>query len=580
MIRARFTCALVASTLALAGMFGTAHGQTLLSGDQVLPKDTYIYVAVPSVERMKQGFNASSTGQMIADPAFDDFKAELKSAFSSEVNEAFANVQDTLGLTVEELLEIPSGEFSFAISSVGNNIGIVLIADYGDHESQVTGLLEKAQAGLSQAPNLELNPTTIDGTEVTMYTVTGKAAQATPLAKEFGWFQKDGRLVFCTNSAIMDSILTNWTSGEDGLRSNNVFSYVMEKCHSDDDKNMVVAFVDPLGLATKVIQSGSLGPQITPQASMGLMMLPAFGLNQLKGFGSVGQMNVDGFEAVSRSFIYSEQPPQALMRVFMLDEVNPAPPAWVKEGTSAYLSTKWNITEAYAAIESLVDGFQGAGALAGMIDGLATQGPQIHIKTDVIDQLDGTVQFVSAPGEEAGNDQMLFSLGVRDNAAMTDLLTRLTSEPGFPGESREFQGVTLYEISATGDKPVTFTVANNHLMIGVGGTMVEQALRNDTDTPSLAEAADYRKISEHFKPGAVAVSYSHPAAQYRSLYEMLKSGSAADQFPGMDEIFERIDFTRLPPFEAIEKYLAPAGGYWVGDENGVLMEQFSLKPGN
>jgi hypothetical protein len=28
----------------------------------------------------------------------------------------------------------------------------------------------------------------------------------------------------------------------------------------------------------------------------------------------------------------------------------------------------------------------------------------------------------------------------------------------------------------------------------------------------------------------------------------------------------------------VEKYLAPAGGYWIGDENGVLMESFSLSP--
>ena len=117
-------------------------------------------------------------------------------------------------------------------------------------------------------------------------------------------------------------------------------------------------------------------------------------------------------------------------------------------------------------------------------------------------------------------------------------------------------------------------------MIGVGGTLVEQALRNDNDIRPLAETESYQKIAEHFQPGALAVTYTHPAAQYKSLYDLLKSGNAADNFPGMDEIFERIDFTRLPSFDVIEKYMAPAGGSWVGDDNGVLMEQFSLKPSN
>jgi len=76
------------------------------------------------------------------------------------------------------------------------------------------------------------------------------------------------------------------------------------------------------------------------------------------------------------------------------------------------------------------------------------------------------------------------------------------------------------------------------------------------------------------------VTYTNPASQYRSLYEMLRDGNPAESFPGLDDILSQIDFGRLPPFEVIEKYLAPSGGFWVGDENGVLMEQFSLKAAN
>ena len=84
-------------------------------------------------------------------------------------------------------------------------------------------------------------------------------------------------------------------------------------------------------------------------------------------------------------------------------------------------------------------------------------------------------------------------------------------------------------------------------------------------------------IEEHFPAGALVVTFTRPAEQYRRLYAMLRDGDAADSFPGMDELFSKIDFGKLPAFEVIEKYMAPAGGFWVGDENGVLMEQFSLK---
>ena len=59
---------------------------------------------------------------------------------------------------------------------------------------------------------------------------------------------------------------------------------------------------------------------------------------------------------------------------------------------------------------------------------------------------------------------------------------------------------------------------------------------------------------------------------------MLRDGQAADSFPGMDELFSKIDFSKLPPFEVVAEYLAPAGGYWIGDENGVMMNTFSLAP--
>ena len=584
MIRARFTRILVASTLMLSGVCGIANAQTLVPGDQVLPKDTYMYFAVPSVDRMKQGFADSSTGKMWADPAFDDFKAEIKSAFSSELEEGLAQVQDVLGLTLDELLEIPQGEVSFALSATsGNKMGAVLIVDYGAHESEVSGLLQKAVAALSQVPDLESADTTINGTDVTLFKVTNPISRKTPLAKEFGWFLKDGRMVASNSTSVMDAILANWEGSSDAsLQSNNVFSYVMEKCQSKADKNIIVAYFDPIGLVNKLVQTGSLG-EAGMGAGMALGFLPTLGLSQVKAFGSVGQLDVDGFEGVSRSFIYTDQPPMGAMRIFMLDQVAPAPPSWVKEGASMYMTTKWKINDAYEAVESLVDMFQGPGALASIVDDLATKGPQVHIKTDVIDQLDGTVQMVSAPGDSASDtpgDQMLFALGVRDSSTMSDLLTKLTSDPGFPGESREFQGVTLYEIMIPGGQAISFTVANNQLMIGVGGTLVEQALRNDNDIRPLAETESYQKIAEHFQPGALAVTYTHPAAQYKSLYDLLKSGNAADNFPGMDEIFERIDFTRLPSFDVIEKYMAPAGGSWVGDDNGVLMEQFSLKPSN
>ncbi len=380
---------------------------------------------------------------------------------------------------------------------------------------------------------------------------------------------------------LIELIIDNWDgTSEDALMANEVYSYIMSKCESEPGKAIMSLYMDPIGFVTALSTANVLGEQGASLA-IGLGMLPTVGLNQMRGFGSVSEMGTGDFEAVSRSFLYVEQPPASAMRVFMLDQVASTPPSWVKEDVTLYGTTTWKISEAYTAIESLYDQFQGAGEFGRMIDQMAETGPQIHIKNDLIDQMDGSMTIVTSPpdSEEAQNEQMLLAIGVKDNQAFTDLLTRVMADTQFPGDTRDFQGATLYEM---GDGPtgqtISFTVANNKLLLAIGGSLMEQVLRNDNDVRPLSETEEYRKVAERFREGSLANTFTRPAGQYGRLYNMLRSDSAAESFQGMDDLFEGIDFTLLPPFEVVEKYMSTAGGSWVGDENGVLMESFSLKP--
>ncbi len=584
MVLARFKKTLLASAVMLGGLYGVAAAQTTdtkVLSSQILPRDTYFYLSMPSVEKFKESFETSSSGRLFADPALEEFKTEVSNAFSSEMQESLSQVNDALGLTVDELMAIPTGEVTIAVSKASSNkMGLIMFMDYGSHESEVKGLLEKASAALNNVDELEAANVEHDGTELTMYNVTSDVAKQTPLAKEFGWFLKDERLVVSNSSALLKLTLDNWAGGsEKTLSSNSVYAYIMEKCESTPGAGQMTTFVDPVGMFTALVQTGSLGPQ-GAAAGMAIGFFPTLGINQLKGIGSSGEMGGDEFEGLSRSFLYCEQPLQAAMQVFQLDTVDPVPPSWVKEDASVWMATKWKAGEAYVAIETLFDMFQGAGAFASNIDSLSEQGPQVHIKKDVIDQLDGKMQVVMSPGDRTSNaasDDMLFAIGVKDNQTFADLLNKLASEPNFPGEEREVNGVTVYEIEPGNGQTISFTVANSQLLIAVGGNQLEQALRNDNDVRPLADSDDFKAVSEHFPEGALAVTFSRPAEQYRRLYDMLRDGKAAENFPGMEDMFAKIDFSKLPAFEVIEKYMAPTGGYWVGDENGVLMEQFTLK---
>lgn len=583
MFRVQFKKTILASAVMLGGLCGVAAAQTADTkalSNQILPKETYFYMSVPSVQEMKTTFEESSAGRLWQDPALEEFKAELNSAFADEMADSFSKIHDAVGLTVEELLAIPSGEATVAVSKSSNKMGVILFLDYGSHEAEVRSLLEKAAGALSNVDELESSDIEHDGTELTMYKITSEVAKTTPLAKEFGWFLKDERLVISNSSALMKSTLDNWQGdSEKSLVHNDVYAYIMEKCESTPGAGLMTTYVDPVGLFTALVETGSLGQQ-GMVASMAIGSFQAFGINQLKGMGSSGEMGGEEFEGVSRAFLYCEQPPAGAMQVFQLDKVDVVPPSWVKDNVSAWAATKWKAGEAYAAVETLVDMFQGAGAFEGMVDGLANRDPGIHIKNDIIDQLDGNLQLVVAPADRASDaktDDMLFVVGLKDNEKFSDLLNKITSQPGFPGETREINGATVYEIEPPNGQKIAFTAANSQLLVSIGGNQLEQALRENDDLRPLSESDDFKEVSEHFQEGALAVTFSRPALQYRRMYDMVRDGDAAENFPGMEDLFSKIDFSKLPSFDVIEKYMTPTGGFWIGDENGVLMETFSLK---
>ncbi|MFM7924654.1 MAG: hypothetical protein ACKPJJ_30900, partial [Planctomycetaceae bacterium] len=84
-----------------------------------------------------------------------------------------------------------------------------------------------------------------------------------------------------------------------------------------------------------------------------------------------------------------------------------------------------------------------------MIDEASERDPGIHVKEDIIDQLDGRVQLVSATGNAsniAEASDILIAVGCKDTAKMTQLLTTIAATPGFPAVERDINGTKVYEL--------------------------------------------------------------------------------------------------------------------------------------
>jgi hypothetical protein len=244
------------------------------------------------------------------------------------------------------------------------------------------------------------------------------------------------------------------------------------------------------------------------------------------------------------------------------------------------------VAKAYGAVESLVDNFLGPGALASHIQNLADhpETGNIHVKKDLIDQITGTIVLAEDQGQSGGKSAagMLFGIQIKNAATARATLTKVVGLIGGKVNEREFQGETLYDLELpAGDEDggddapnhLGIAVSEGHILVATDVRLVERVLRGTGDGETLADSPAYKKIAAKFPAKTASISFSRVDTQYKVILDALKSGQVGNLFGG-DDLF---DFSKLPDFDSIKKYLPPTGSYMEVDARGLRITSFSLR---
>jgi hypothetical protein len=556
---------------------------------KLLPPNVYFYAAVPDVQEMKTRVKASAFGEMLKDPklqpTYDQFKEKL--------SEGAGEIQKNLGVTLEELLKVPSGELAFAICDIpGESVGMVGLVGYGDNQATIDKLVEKAEASL-EAKGSERSTEEFEGTEITVYAKeaaeAGKddldidgEAPASGGAGKVAWFQKDQRLVIGNDVPVLEAVLARW-DGKHGetFAGSEVYGTILEKTKTDDRTPAIVWYADPMGGLQTAI---SRAKNIPPQFQIVTGFLPILGLTNLKGIGGSVDVATKDFDSVTKVFFYVETPSSGdlgLLGAFKFTPTEITPPDWATDAATGYFAANWNVEGAVAAVQKLYDQFNGVGGFDQLMQQAANSptGPKINPRKDLLDQLTGLVQMTTyapaapravQPGAVATPQPTVIALAVKDEKKMTDVLARLSKAPNFPGEAREFQGATLYEIPVPNQPAgkLAITVDKKNLFFSTDTARLEQILRGGGSP--LSQTAEFKKVAKFFPDQVAMLGFQDQRDQLKTIYEALRSGQASQQLQGFD-------LTTLPPFEDISKYLRQTGSYAVPDDNGALIVSFSLK---
>lgn len=540
-----------------------------------LPREVVAYVSFRNVAELKAQFGQTLTGQLVQDESLSEFRAAL----DNQIAELSKTVEEYVGLSVSQLLEIPHGEVCAALAiQTDGKPAAVLLLDFGEKVDAVNKMLEKLGED-AKDKQLERSEEEFEDTKFIVYRRAGEEENKGP-QDAVAYFLKDTFLVVGNGPTPLKSVLNRWDGKhENTLSENTVFHYLVQNTRDEQQTAgpLLTWFVDPIGLFKAAL---SANPKAAPQAGMALTMLPFLGVDRFKGIGGSFDMARGDYDMVSRTLVYFDPPVKGILRMFQFDPEGQAPPKWVTDQSSSYFAINWNIAKAYGAAESLVDSFQGAGAFSRFIQQLADneQSGGVHIKKDLIDQLTGKAHVI---GESSGSDdedseKYLVAADLSNVAGTKATLRKLVQIPGVQIKEREFQGETIYEIGTDEGEdatPMGIVVAENHLMFATDVKLLERVLRGTEGRETLAESASYKRIAKRFPEKTASIGYTREDNSVQSLLAFLKS-------PGASSIFgsDAADLvSKVPSLDSLRKYMSSSGSYMQPDERGLKIISFSLK---
>ena len=580
-----------------------------IPSERRLPKGVLAYVSLHDVSDLKAQWAKTLYGRLAADDSLRDFRNDLEKSFE----ELARQMEEEIGLSPAELFAIPQGEIALAVVPLPEDkIGGVLFLDFGDRKDAVEKLLDKAAEALDRQ-HARRTEDEIDETRIVTYQIDDDADAADgedsddlpSWLRSFGYFLKDSFLVLGTDAAALKEVLSRWDGKhEHTLSENEVFRYVIDRCREGDAPPQMAWFVDPIAmlrgfaLGRGKVRAEALGPR-APGIDQMLAVLRNLGIDKFRGVGGTFDMARGEYDMVSRTLVYLEPPAKGILELAHFDLTHQSPPKWLSSEWTGYTSVNWSLARAYSTIEAAVDLIQGPGFVARMVDILAENEAfgKIHLKNDLFDQLPGPIHIAeddsAGPQERGGGTLVAFAL--RDPGAFRTTLAKLAQLGRGVGKinEREFQGETIYDIEvpqapaqvyvdddeteadadAAAPRHLGVAVAENHLMFATDVRMLERVLRGVQGRETLADSASYGRVAKRFPPQTASISYSRQDSQFRMLYELLKSGQSGLVF----EDLGKLDFSRLPPFDALKKYMPESGSFMEPDARGLRITSFSLQ---
>jgi hypothetical protein len=568
---------------------------------QLFPAQTLVYVRVDDSRDMKAKMSEASTGKMFNDPELKPIVDEL---YGSAIK-LTAQMQEVIGVNLEELLAIPNGEMAFGFYFNEKKPAIVALLEAGDELPALEIILSRAEE--QAAREADRTEEKVGDITLVIWKNRNRADQ------EVAYFIDQGVFVAANQVDAARKLADVW-QGKTGegkekyktLAENRKFLTVMSQCvGSEGERPQASFYVDPIAILKESINSsGNAGGAAV------LAILPALGVDGLQSVGGSVILGTKEFDSIIHGHIQLASPRRGLMEVLRPKNGSTTPENWVPADVGSYMTLNWDVPKTVSSVAKIVDNFQGEDWFKGRME-QAGERFDIKIQEDIIDQIAGRMTivqgFVKPFRMNSGTN--LFAVQLKDPEKFKEsVLPKINAfiekqaRGGAVPQAKTGTTGTFYLIEVGGqreNRPSPEVIRRPKLCYGVMGDyfffsddtyMIDEIISAEEGRRDLlADDEDYKMISDKVKEQlrekeSSVLMFQRPEESLRVFYEMardpankqrLQENSANNPvFTALAQILEKHE---LPPFSVVEKYLTPTGAFVTEDESGLHYTAFSLK---
>lgn len=601
-------CGMVVSATSPTLIAQEKSARPRLTAPQLFPESTLAYVRVADVEDLQSRLDDSTMGKMMSDK---EIAPILKEFYGSLVKNT-AEIQEAIGLDLDELLSIPRGELAVALlppkrvssrdrdrdgeesAPRSNQPAVVAVLDAGEEIASVEVLLQRIEKEVGD--NSDYDKKEID--ELTLHSFTNRNRRA----QQFAYFIDGGTLVASSSLGYLEQMAEDWQAGEtaeESLADNRKFVSIMSRCvGTEGERPQVTFFVDPIRIVRELLPKNA-------GTMFALSLLGPLGIDGIEAAGGSWIVSPPDFDSISHMHLLLESPKTGVLKAIRPKTGQTAPEPWVPRSVGSYATINWDMESTLDGVEQLFDKIRGDGALENTVFQPVLERFDIDIREDVIGNLEGRITmvqgFVRPVTINSGSnvyafklkDPKAFKARVLDKVeAMIEDRTSLTD--------RNVASELIVKVLRLGrdrgpNSPIRtpeicFGIYKDYLLIADSQYMIDQVGSCIAGTTEpLLDMVEYQLISERIsaqlqEKDCSALSFARPEETLQLFYELARDPANMERLRQISDnngvfkaLLSALEKHTLPPFSVIAKYLAPSGGFLVEEETGMHYTAFGLK---